>query len=132
MTHDPEASNEEWYGYRASDIAKIWKKNKLPVIVTEMHLLQELASHYGRRSILSFGLLPPGRSKRTMLSHLLRRLRQRGHDSEEFIRALLKEAERDLQFLAERKDLFDRILVNDNLETVVATLRDHVQNLTQR
>lgn len=132
MTHDPDGTEEEWCGYRATDIAKIWKKGKLPVVVTEMHLLLELASHYGRRSILSFGLLPPGRSKRTMLSHLLRRLRQRGRDSEEFIHALLKGAERDLQFLAERKDLFDRIIVNDNLETVVATLREHVQDLTQR
>ena len=132
MTHDPQDAESEWYGYRAGDIVKIWGKGKLPVVVTETHLLLELASHYGRRSILSFGLLPPGRSKRTMLSHLVRRLRQRGHDSEEFIRALVKGAERDLQFLVDRKDLFDRILVNDNLDTVVATLRDHVRHVTQK
>lgn len=128
MTHAADDA-EEWYGYRAADISRIWKAGKLPVVVTETHLLQELSSHYGRRAILSCGLLPPGRSKRTMLSHLVRRLRQRGHASEELIRSLLKNAEKDIAFLKDRKDLFDRILVNDNLETVVATLRDDVSGL---
>ncbi len=127
MAHATTDGDEEcWYGYRASDIERIWKKGKLPVVITETHLLQELAAHYGRRSLLSFGLLPPGRSKRTMLSHLLRRLLKKGDRSEEFIRRSLKHAESELAFLRERKDLFDRILVNGDLDTVVASLRKHL------
>ncbi len=127
MAHAVTDTDEEcWCGYRASDIERIWKKGKLPVVITETHLLQGLASHYGRRSLLSFGLLPPGRSKRTMLSHLLRRLLKSGERSQELVKRSLKQAERELAFLRDRKDLFDRIFVNGDLQTVVESLRKHV------
>lgn len=129
FTHIPSSAEERWYGYRKQDIEKIWKNGKLPVIITEMHLLRGLSEHYGRRSVLSFGLLPPGRSKRAMLSALLHRLRLRGRDAEEHIRDRLKNAARDLEFFRERADLFDKILVNDNLETVVEIVRRHVPGL---
>lgn len=119
----PSSEEKRWYGYRARDIEELWTKGFLPVVITEMHLLQGLAEHYGRRSILSLGLLPPGRSKRTMLSHLLHRLRSRGRDSEKSIADRIKNAEADLRFFRERNDLFDRIMVNNNLNTVV----EHVQ-----
>jgi guanylate kinase len=128
-THIPSDTEERWYGYRQSDIGKIWKTGKLPVVITEMHLLQGLANRFGRRSILSFGLLPPGRSKRTKLSHLLHRLRERGRETEEGIRDRLKNAERDLAFFQEHSDLFDRILVNDDALAVVEMLRKHVPGL---
>jgi guanylate kinase len=130
MTHIPSSTEERWYGYRKSDIERIWKKGKLPVVITEMHLLQELAQHYGRRSILSFGLLPPGRSKRAMLSALLHRMRLRGRESEDKIQDRLKNAERDLAFFTRRADLFDRLLVNENIDTVIETLRGHIPGLS--
>lgn len=129
FVHLPSSTEERWYGYRKADIEKIWKKGKLPVVITEMHLLRGIAEHYGRRSILSFGLLPPGKSKRAMLSALLHRLRLRGRDAEEHIKDRLKNAARDLEFFRERADLFDKILVNDNLETVVDIVRKHVPGL---
>jgi len=131
MTHIPSETEERWYGYRASDIEKIWKRGKIPVVVTEMHLLVGLANRYGRRSILSFGLLPPGRSKRTRLSHLLRRLRHRGRETEDAIRDRLKNAEKDLDFFRQRSDLFDRILVNEDLDTVLKKLTKHVEGLSE-
>src|SRR3989344_1004794 len=81
----PSSSENRQYGYRGADIEAIWKKGKVPIVITEMHLLQGLADFYGRRSILSFGLLPPGRSKRAKLSELLHRLRKRGRESEQHI-----------------------------------------------
>ena len=122
-TEIPSASESRHYGYLASDIAAIWKKGKLPVVVTEMHLLQDLARHYGRRSILSFGLLPPGKSKRAMLSALLHRLRLRGRDTEAAIKDRINNAVRDLQFFKHRADLFDHLIVNENLEVVLETVR---------
>lgn len=122
-TEIPSATERRRYGYRAADIEAIWKEGKLPVVITEMHLLQELAAHYGRRSILSFGLLPPGRSRRVMLSQLLHRLRTRGRDSEAHIKDRLKNAARDLAFFVERKDLFDHLVVNENLDTVMESFR---------
>lgn len=123
FAHIPSETEERWYGYRRSDIERIWKQGKLPVVITEMHLLRGLTEHYGRRSILSFGLLPPGKSKRAMLSALLHRLRLRGRDAEEHMKDRLKNAARDLEFFRERADLFDRILVNDDLQLVVETVR---------
>ncbi len=125
----PSSTEERWYGYRRSDIEKIWKKGKLPVVITEMHLLRGLAEHFTRRAILSFGLLPPGKSRRAMLSALLHRLRERGRDAEEHLKDRMKNAAKDLEFFRERADLFDKILVNDDLKTVVETMRKHVSGL---
>ncbi len=125
-TSIPSSTEKRWYGYRIADIEAIWSKGKIPMVITEMHLLQGLASHFGRRSIVSFGLLPPGKSKRQMLSALLHRLRDRGRDTEKQIEDRLKNAEADLQFFSERKELFDHLIVNDQLETVVELLSGRV------
>ena len=124
--HIPSQSEKRSYGYRAADIEAIWVKGKIPLVITEMHLLQGLASHFGRRSILSFGLLPPGRSKRQMLSSLLHRLRSRGRDSEIEIEDRIRNAERDLAFFRDREELFDHLLINDQIDTVLETLKGHV------
>jgi len=121
-TNIPSRDEKRWYGYRTEDIEAIWQKKMIPVIITEMNLLQGLASHYGRRSILSFGLMPPGKSKRQMLSSLLHRLRDRGRDTEKQIEDRLKNAEADLAFFKDRKELFDDLIVNDNVDTVVGHL----------
>jgi guanylate kinase len=128
-THIPSSTEERWYGYRASDIEAIWKQGKIPTVVTEMHLLQDLARHYGRRSILSCGLLPPGKSRRAKLSQLLHRLRARGRDSEESIQDRLRNAEEDLKFFDTRHDLFDFVLVNEDLESVIGTLKESILKL---
>ena len=128
-THIPSSSENRQYGYRANDIEKIWEESKIPVVVTEMHLLQGLSAHFGRRSVVSFGLLPPGKSRRVMLSHLLHRLRSRGRDTEEQIRDRLKNAKEDLQFFQKQKHLFDHILVNEDLDSVLSLLKGHIAGL---
>jgi len=130
-TSIPSASEHRRYGYRSSDVEAIWRKGKIPVVVTEMGLLQDLAAHYGRRSILSCGLLPPGKSKRAMLSQLLHRLRSRGRDTEEHIRERIRNAAIDLQFFRDRSDLFDHIIVNEDLDAVVESLKGHVLELQE-
>lgn len=124
-----DSSDARWYGYRAKDIQNIWTKGMIPVVITERHLLEGLANHFGRRSILSFGLLPPGHSRRAMLSALLHRLRERGRDSEESIRDRIRHAEHDLQFFEDRSDLFDRLIVTANLEDIVKTVRGLLPHL---
>lgn len=126
-TRIPSTTEERWYGYRAADIEEIWATGKVPVVITETHLLQSLARHYGRRSILSCGLLPPGSSRRARLSQLLHRLRTRGRDSEQSIRDRIRNASRDLRFFEERTDLFDHLLVNENVEAVVDLLSGHLK-----
>lgn len=128
-TNIPSSTEERLYGYRKGDIEKIWGQEKLPVVITEMHLLQGLTQSFGRRSLLSFGLLPPGKSKRAMLSQLLHRMRTRGRETEEQMADRIKNAERDLAFFRERKDLFDHLLVNEDLDGVLAMMKERVPAL---
>lgn len=125
-THMPSATEMRYYGYARTDIEAVWRKGKLPIVVTEIHLLQGLVKSLGRRSVLSCGLLPPGRSKRMMLSSLLHRLRTRGRDTEEQIVERLKVAEADLKAFDDHKHLFDHMLVNDELQVCVESIRDLV------
>lgn len=125
-THIPSTTEDRMYGYRKQDIARIWREGRVPVVVTEMHLLQGLARTFGRRAILSCGLLPPGSSRRAMLSQLLHRLRARGRDTEESIADRVKNAGADLDFFTQRKELFDHLLVNDDISSVVDALKGHV------
>lgn len=126
FTSIPSSDEKRWYGYRQADINAIWAKQKMPLVITEMNLLQGLLSNLGRRSILSCGLLPPGNSKRQMLSALLHRLRDRGRDSEVQIQDRLKNAEADLQFFKDRQELFDHLIINDEVESVVEALKGHI------
>ncbi|MEK7563432.1 MAG: OB-fold domain-containing protein [Patescibacteria group bacterium] len=125
-THIPSNTEDRMYGYRKEDITAIWKQKRIPVVVTEMHLLQGLSRTFGRRSILSCGLLPPGSSRRAMLSQLLHRLRARGRDTEENIADRVRNASADLDFFLQRKELFDHMLVNDDITAVVDALKGHV------
>lgn len=124
--HIPSTTEKRYYGYRTEDIETIWAQGKVPIIITEMNLLQGLAAHYGRRSILSFGIMPPGKSKRQKISALLHRLRSRGRDTEKQIEDRLKNAEEDLEFFAERKELFDHVVVNEDLDSVLTLIKGHV------
>jgi len=130
-TRIPSTTEERWYGYRSQDIEGIWKSGKIPIVITEMGLLQELAGHYGRRSILSCGLLPPGKSKRVMLSHLLHRLRSRGRDSEASIAERMQNAEKDLLFFEEQRHLFDDLIINEDLERVLDLLKGRILALQE-
>ena len=116
----PSSEELRWYAYRKSDIEAIWNKNKIPIVITEMGLLNDLVRTYGRRSILSFGLLPPGKSRRVMLSCLLHRLRERGRDTESAITERLKNAE---------KNLFDDLIINDDLDIVTKLLKNRISSL---
>jgi len=125
-TQIPSSNEKRWYGYRAADLEAIWAQELTPVVITEQNLLQELSNHYSRRSILSCGLLPPGKSKRAKLSKLLSRLRARGRDNEQSIADRMKNAEEDLDFFTKRSELFDHLLVNEDLDTVIETIKGHV------
>ena len=43
----------------------------------------------------------------------------------------MKNAERDLDFFEERSELFDHILVNEDLDVVLETLKGHVLGTEQ-
>jgi guanylate kinase len=115
------------YGYIKSDIEAMWNAGKLPIVVTDIHLLKGLEKHLGRRAILSCGLLPPGKSRRRMLSALLHRLRTRGRDTEEQIRERIEIAKTDLAAFDTHPHLFDHLVVNDELDVCVERIRGLVE-----
>nr|VFK77742.1 MAG: guanylate kinase [Candidatus Kentron sp. SD] len=125
-TELPPKAERRWYGYRVDDLDAIWRKGKVPVLITEMHFLRGFMSRYGRGAVLSCGLLPPGGSRRAMLSVLLERLRRRDRDSEESIRGRMENAERDLTFFREYPDLFDCLLVNNDADSIMSILEEYV------
>jgi guanylate kinase len=113
-------------GYRKKDIEAIWKQHKLPIVTTDIRLLEGLSKALGREAILSCGLLPPGSSHRRMLSALLHRLRSRGSDSEQQILEQLKTAEAHLKAFDTHPHLFDHLLVNDELDSCVESIKEIV------
>jgi guanylate kinase len=127
----PSSTELRHYAYLREEIEGAWKLGKLPVIITERKLLQDLSRTYGRRAILSFGLLPPGKSRRAMLSSLLFRLRTRGRETEHQIAERLKNAVDDLAFFRKRKDLFNEVIVNDDPSEVVGTLQKSIPHLAK-
>ncbi len=127
-THMESNSEERYYGYCRDDIEKIWKSGRLPLVVTDIHLLKGLSESLGRRAILSCGLLPPGKSRRRMISNLLHRLRIRGRDTEAQIQERLKVATYDLDAFDAHPHLFDHLVVNDKLEACV----EHIGALAVR
>ena len=131
-TEIPSSDENRQYGYRGKDIEAVWKMGKIPVVITEIHLLEALARQYGRDAVLSFGLLPPGIGKAAKLSQLLRRLRGRGRDTEERIRDRLKNAESDIDLLKNRKDLFDYVVVNKDLPSLIALVKRKALGFAKR
>lgn len=111
------------YGYRRSDIERLWAEGKLPMVVANVDLLTGLSSSLGRRTILSCGILPPGTSRRSMLSALLHRLRRRGRESDDQIHELLETAKTELSAFETSPHLFDHLFVNDELELCVESIR---------
>jgi guanylate kinase len=132
LSHFGEGEQKIWEGYRLSDIEAAWAKGMLPVVTTDVHLLRELSNHFGRRSILSFGLLPPGKSKRAMLSALFRRLRERGKETEQWVGARVERAAEELQALRMNAHLFDHLLINEDAGTVAETVERHMRRFESR
>ncbi len=123
IAHSIRLSEGGQCGYRKADIERLWSENKLPIVVTDIDILKGLAKSFGRRSILSCGLLPPGKSRRSRLSALLHRLRGRGHETELQIKERLVTAESDLNAFDTYAHLFDHLLVNDKLDVCVETIQ---------
>ena len=122
-TRIPSATEERWYGYRGEDVLERWGRGAIPVVITELRLLAGLAERFGRGAVLSVGLLPPGGDLPAMLETLRARMRARGRETSEQIEERLQNAVRDLAAFEERRDLFDALVVNDDLSAAVGRVR---------
>ena len=95
----------KYYGTLNSELQRIWEAGKTPLLDVDVKggiNVQELF----KECALSLFIEPPS------LAELEKRLRFRGTESEESLRARLDKASYELTF----KDKFDHIIVNDSLE----------------
>ncbi len=95
----------KYYGTLKSEMRRIWNMNKVPLLDIDVKGGMNVQSQYPKQS-LSLFIEPPS------IEELERRLKARGTESPESIKARISKASYELTF----KDRFDHFIVNDRLE----------------
>ncbi|MBS1759587.1 MAG: guanylate kinase [Bacteroidetes bacterium] len=97
---------DRYYGTLKVELERVWKHHKTPLLDVDVKGGLNI-QHLYREHSLSLFILPPS------LEELERRLKARGTESPESLKARLSKAAYELTF----QDQFDHIILNDNLET---------------
>jgi guanylate kinase len=100
----------KYYGTLKSEVERIWATGRSPLLDIDVKGAMRVMSEH-REHCRSIFIKPPG------IEELGRRLRQRGTDPEESILMRLDKAAYEMSFAEQ----FDHIIVNDQLETALAT-----------
>jgi guanylate kinase len=95
----------KYYGTLMTELEKIWKQNKIPVLDVDVKGAIHVQQQYPESS-LSLFINPPS------VDELKRRLHSRGTETAESIQARVNKAEFELSF----HDQFHKAIVNDDLE----------------
>lgn len=95
----------KYYGTLKSELERIWKLNKIPVLDIDVKGAIHVQQEYPINT-LSIFIEPP------TLNELKKRLNTRGTENEEAILARINKASFEISF----KDQFNEVIVNDNLE----------------
>jgi guanylate kinase len=99
----------KYYGTLKSELQRIWDNGQAPMLDVDVKGGINLQQQYPYQS-LSLFIEPPS------INELERRLRARGTETEESLKARIDKAAYELEF----KNQFDKIIVNDKLETACA------------
>jgi guanylate kinase len=97
--------HDKYYGTLKSELERIWKQHKAPLLDVDVKGGINIQEQYPKQS-LSLFIEPPS------IAELEKRLKSRGTESPESLKARIDKASYELSF----KDRFDRIIINDNLE----------------
>lgn len=95
----------KYYGTLKSELQRIWNEGKLPVLDIDVKGAENVKKIYPNNSLGIF-IQPPS------IDVLLQRLKGRGTESAETLKARIDKAEYELSF----KDKFDKVVLNDDLE----------------
>ncbi|NOT52543.1 MAG: guanylate kinase [Chitinophagaceae bacterium] len=95
----------KYYGTLKKELDRIWKQHKAPLLDVDVQGGISIQKQYPQQS-LSLFIEPPS------MEELARRLKARGTESPESLKARLEKASVEMTF----KDRFDHIIVNDVLE----------------
>ncbi len=97
--------HDKYYGTLKIELERIWKHNKTPLLDVDVKGGINIQQQYPQQS-LSLFIEPPS------IEELERRLRARGTETPESLKARIEKASYEMTF----KNRFDKIIVNDKLE----------------
>ena len=95
----------KYYGTLKSDIERIWKENKIPVLDIDVQGAIHVQQQYPVNTIAIFVQAPS-------TDELKRRLQSRGSETEETLQARLDKSSYEMTF----KNHFENIIINENFE----------------
>jgi len=95
----------KYYGTLKSDIERIWKENKIPVLDIDVQGAIHVQQQYPVNTIAIF-IQPPS------IEELKRRLKLRGSETDQSLRARLNKSGYEMTF----KQHFENIIINENFE----------------
>jgi guanylate kinase len=101
----------KYYGTLMSEVERIWASGRAPMLDIDVKGAMRVMEQH-RTLCMSIFIKPPS------IQELERRLRKRGTDPEESIRMRLEKAEFELSYA----DRFDHVIVNDDLQTAMASV----------
>jgi guanylate kinase len=105
----------KYYGTLKKELQRIWDNGQTPMLDVDVKGGINIQQQYPYQS-LSLFIEPPS------IDELERRLRARGTETEESLKARIDKAAYELEF----KNQFDKIIVNDNLKTACAEAEEAV------
>lgn len=97
--------HDKYYGTLKSELERIWKQHKAPLLDVDVKGGINIQEQYKAQS-LSIFIEPPS------INELQRRLKARGTESAESLKARIDKASYEMSF----KDRFDKVIMNDKLE----------------
>ncbi len=96
----------KYYGTLKSELERIWKENKIPILDIDVKGAIRVKKIYGDKCLTLF-IMPPS------VDELRRRLVSRNTDSPENIETRINKASYEISF----KDSFDKVIVNEEVST---------------
>ena len=109
--------HDKYYGTLKTELQRIWHQHKAPLLDVDVKGGINIQSQYPEQS-LSLFIEPPS------IKELEQRLKKRGTETPESLKARLDKASFELSF----KDRFDHIIMNDNLERACSEAEKIVRN----
>lgn len=109
------------YGTLRSEVERIWAKGNIIIFDVDVMGGINLKKIFGEDA-LSIFIMPPS------VEELRRRLIGRGTDAPETIEKRVAKAEFELS----KSDQFDKVVVNDDLQTAIAEATNHITSFIER
>lgn len=112
-----EVYTDKYYGTLKSEIDRIWKDNK--VVIFDVDVKGGIAlKKYFKDQALSIFIMPPS------VEELERRLLNRNTDDAETIKTRVAKAEEEIS----HKEMFDKVIINDNLDEAKKEVENLISN----